>query len=438
MADTNEQLRFLSQTTFIEEATTPYKLRFTLYSIFTAFIFFLIWASFANVKEIVKTNGKIIPMGQVQTIQHLEGGIIENHSVREGDIVKKGQILIKIDDSHIKAEYERIEVKQFSLKILEERLASTVSAREANFSKISNQYSNLVEQQKEIIISSKMAKNEEEEVLRKQIDQKKGILRTLVNQKRTTSQNVSIAKEGYQLEKQAYEAGIGTKTSYLSAKSNYNNQKGELERIKAQINTAQDQIEEFESRLASQGFSSKDKIQQELAKVKNEITENNKIMESLNKRVEKLIIKSPVNGIVKGLEYTTVGAVIAPGAKIMEIVPTDQELVAEIKIFPHDVGHVKIGDQVNIKVTSFDFSRYGTIQGVLKAVSATTFSSDRGETYYKANVSLSKNYIGKDPQKNIILPGMEVLGDIVTGDKTVMQFLLKPVHISLQGAFSER
>ncbi|MDH5581929.1 MAG: HlyD family type I secretion periplasmic adaptor subunit, partial [Bdellovibrionales bacterium] len=293
-------------------------------------------------------------------------------------------------------------------------------------------------QQKEIIISSKMAKNEEEEVLRKQIDQKKGILSTLLKQKITAEKNVSIARESYLLEKEAYDSGIGTKTSYLAAKSSFNREKGSLEQIKAQIMTARDQIKEFESRFASIEFSSNDKVQQELAEIKNEITENNGVIENLKKRVEKLIVKSPVNGIVKGLEYTTIGAVIPPGAKVMEIVPTDQELIAEVKIYPHDVGHVKIGDLVNIKVTSFDFSRYGTLEGVLRSVSATTFSSERGETYYKANISLSKNYVGNNPKKNIILPGMEILGDIVTGDKTVMQFLLKPVHTSLQGAFSER
>lgn len=106
----------------------------------------------------------------------------------------------------------------------------------------------------------------------------------------------------------------------------------------------------------------------------------------------------------------------------MEIVPTDEELIAEIKIPPQDVGHVKIGDTVTIKVTSYDFSRYGTIKGNLESVSASTFTGEKGETFYKARVKLEQNYVGDNPKQNYILPGMEVLGDIITGDKTVMQF----------------
>ncbi len=438
MADQNEQLRFLSQTAFIEEATTPYKLKFTLYCIFGALIAFIIWASFANVKEIVKTTGKVIPSGLVQTIQHLEGGVVKTINVQEGQIVKTGDVLLRIDDTNILSEFERLEVKQFGLKIREERLSSIAEDRKANFGQISNQYPSLVRQQEEIIRSFQKAQNEEKAIIERQLDQKRNARDSLLRLIETTRKNVAIALENYNLEKEAFEGGIGLKTSFLNAKSNYINQKGELERLDVQIKAAEDQISEFESRLASQGFTSKDRVQQELAEVKNQIAENEKTLVNLKNRVEKLTLKSPVNGIVKGLTVTTIGAVIPPGQKIMEVVPTDQELIAEVKIFPHDVGHVKVGDHVNLKLTTFDFSRYGTIDGFLDSVSATTFSTERGDTYYKGFIVLTKNYVGDDPKKNIILPGMEVLGDIVTGDKTVMDYLLKPIHVSLHGAFSER
>ena len=122
----------------------------------------------------------------------------------------------------------------------------------------------------------------------------------------------------------------------------------------------------------------------------------------------------------------------------MEIVPSDRELVAEIKIMPHDVGHITLGDPVSVKITSYDFSRYGIINGTLESISPTTFVTEKGETHYKARVRLEKGFVGHNSKKNIIMPGMEIMGDIVTGDKTVMQFLLKPIHVSLMGAFSER
>jgi membrane fusion protein, adhesin transport system len=134
----------------------------------------------------------------------------------------------------------------------------------------------------------------------------------------------------------------------------------------------------------------------------------------------------------------TVGGVIPPGAIITEIVPLDKELVVEAKIQPRDVGHVRIGQPVTVKVTTYDFSRYGGITGELKDVSASTFLDEQGEPYYKGIVELDRNYVGKDPMHNRVMPGMTVQADIKTGKKTLFSYLLKPVYSSVSTAFRER
>lgn len=138
------------------------------------------------------------------------------------------------------------------------------------------------------------------------------------------------------------------------------------------------------------------------------------------------------------MEIHTVGGVIAPGQRLMEIVPLDNELIAEVKVMPLDIGHIGTGDPVNVKITSYDSSRYGSIDGTVTGLSATTFSEAQGAPYYKGQIKLSKNYVGDVEGKNKILPGMIVNADIITGEKSILAYLLKPIHLSMQSAFAER
>lgn len=438
MDESNEQLRFLSQTAFIEEATTPYMLSFTLWAISGTMLLFIIWACFANVKEVVKATGVVIPSGHVQIIQHLEGGVVTDIKIFEGQIVKKNQPLLTLAGEQVKSERSRLRVKQFTLKLRAERLNSITQNRKPDFSKITHQYPGLIKKQHEIVNSMNLSNLEEKSVLKNQLQQKIDGKRSLVQNKSTLLKNLKVGLETYSIERRAFESGIGSKTTYLSAKSNLIQQKGDLGRLKVEIQQSSEQIKEFESRLKSFDSSSRGKLLQELGEIDNQIAENENVLNSFDDRVDRLIVRAPVSGIVKGLEINTIGAVVSPGKAIMEIVPSDRELVAEIKIMPHDIGHVTLGDPVTVKITSYDFSRYGIIQGTLESVSPTTFVTEKGETHYKGRVRLEKGFVGGDPKKNLIMPGMEIMGDIVTGDKTVMQFLLKPIHVSLSGAFSER
>jgi HlyD family secretion protein/adhesin transport system membrane fusion protein len=168
------------------------------------------------------------------------------------------------------------------------------------------------------------------------------------------------------------------------------------------------------------------------------LAQNHEVLEKMNNRVGRLDVQSPVNGLVKGLTVNTVGGVIQPGQALMEIVPLDSQLVVEVRIPPQHIGHLKVGMPVQVKVSTFDFSRYGAITGKLEFLSPTTFMGERGERFYRGRVRLDKNYVGTNEAQNIILPGMTVMTDIITGDKTIMAYLLKPIHNSIKTAFTER
>lgn len=149
-------------------------------------------------------------------------------------------------------------------------------------------------------------------------------------------------------------------------------------------------------------------------------------------------MRSPVRGIVKGLKLHTVGGVVAPGEVLLEIVPMDEELIVETRISPYDIGHVQVNQPAKVKVIAYDFARYGAISGVLKSISASTFRDDDGVPFYKGIIDLDKNHLGDDPDTNLVLPGMTVQADINTGEKSILQYLLKPIYVSASQAFRER
>ncbi|HXF90773.1 MAG TPA: HlyD family type I secretion periplasmic adaptor subunit, partial [Candidatus Nitrosotenuis sp.] len=235
-----------------------------------------------------------------------------------------------------------------------------------------------------------------------------------------------------------FEKGFTTKTNVLEAEKEYNIIEGEIEKTKSEISQHKQSIAEFETRLKSLESSLRDEALEKLATLESEIVENSKNIEKLKNQIDRLEVRSPVKGIVKGLEVTTIGGVVAPGQKIMEIVPIDDVMLAEVKIFPGDIGNLKIGQECLVKVSAYDFSRYGSIEGELIYLSATTFVSKEGITYYKGRIKLTKNYVGNNPNVNIVLPGMVVNADIITGEKTILGYLLKPIQVTLSTALREK
>ena len=172
--------------------------------------------------------------------------------------------------------------------------------------------------------------------------------------------------------------------------------------------------------------------------VTNELAQVNSLLDKLYDRVRRLKILSPIDGVIKGLKVHTAGGVISAGAIILEIMPLNEELLVETRITTRDVGHVEIGQPANIKVTAYDYARYGSISGELKMISTSTFLDKQGDLYYKGVISMDRDYVGNDPQVNKVFPGMTVQADIKTGRKTLLEYLLKPIVSSIGNGFRER
>ncbi len=437
--DKNRQLRLLGLTSILEEATTPYLIRTSTLIVSLAFLSFLVWTGFAKIKEVARTVGEIVPSGHIQVIQHLEGGIVDEILVEEDALVSKGQILLRIRGEAIKADLDRLITKKNLLDQRRQRLSAFLDNADMSTTDISTLKNARQPVSNHNILSGMLlAQKNEIQVLKEQITQKHEQLVLLKREKSTIEKNLKITRKSFQTQKQLYEERLVPQTNYLNALQEVNARKGQLDAMTIQIRQAEQSVKEFEWRLESQGSKSRDNILQQLGQVEDELADNRDMISKLAQQVKRLELVSPANGIVKGLTIHTIGGIIPPGRPLMEIVPLDKELIAEVKISPGDIGHVKTGAHVTVKVTTFDFSRYGAIDGTITALSATTFTSERGSPYYKGLIKLAKHYVGNDSNMNKVLPGMIVNADIITGEKSLLAYMLKPIHRSLNSAFIER
>jgi adhesin transport system membrane fusion protein len=437
IATSEDQIKYLSQAVQLEEAVSPAIIRTTMMTIGTAILAFTIWAGFTNINEVARTPGEVVPSGYQQVVQHLEGGIVGKIDVAEGDLVSKGQVVVELDGTGLTEDLQRARSKQVSLQMQEERLRAFIEKRDPDFSAFSKDHQNIVKDQINFFSSMENVNQEERKVIAEQIEQKRRVIGSLNGELVTAQQNLGISQQLFQKREELHNKGFLSETKYLEGRQALNAIEGDISQIKSRISVAQAEIAEYQKRLSSLGFSQNDRVNERLDAVMVERLQHEEILRKLEERSKRLAIRAPISGIVKGLSVNTIGAVVKPGEVLMEIVPVDKDLVVQVKIQPQHIGHLKLGQPVKVKFSSYDFSRYGLLDGKLEQISATTFSGEGGERYYQGRIRLDKNYVGKD-KANIIVPGMTVMAEIITGEKTILQYLLKPIHNSLKTAFSER
>ncbi|MSO92772.1 MAG: HlyD family type I secretion periplasmic adaptor subunit [Rhodospirillales bacterium] len=434
----DRQTRFLAQSVILEEGGSTGLIRVGMITIGVVICAFLVWAAATDVDEVAATSGEVIPTGQVQAIQHLEGGIISQLLVVEGEMVDKGQTLLRLDAAGTLSEQDQLRARVAALHLQSERLRAIGLGVNPDWAVVSATYQNLIDDQKAIYESVKKAAAGWREVVFDQIKQRKSELAIFVHQEETLSRNIAILEEELAMREQLFQKGLSSKIVYLDVQRQVNQAHGDIAKLRNDRTRTREALGEAESRLAQLDTDLRETALREMGTVTAELAQ---LRENLNKaedKVQRLHVKAPVRGIVKGLKTHTIGGVITPGQVALEIVPLDKELVVETRITTRDVGHVQVGQPVTVKVTTFDFARYGGITGELKDISASTFLDEKGNPFYKGIVSLDRTYVGYNPERNRIVPGMTVQADVHTGRKTLLEYLLKPIYSSVSHSFRER
>lgn len=436
--ESERDLLHLSQTALLEERYAPKLIRITMLTLSIAIVCFLGWATITEVNEMARAKGDVVPDGYVQTVQHLEGGIISHILVEEGQLVKQGQALLRLNGEDSARDLQEMHAKERTLRLQSERLRAFIDGREPNFSHMKDVSPAMIRDQQRMFADMIDAREQESAVISTQIEQKQQVLAALQSRSTTLARTISLVREELTMQEDLLAKGLTSRLRAIDKRKELEAVSGEYASVQNNIKEARQSIGEYSTRLKSLNARHRDEAFRQLEAVDSSLAQEGEGLAKQQNRVRRLEVLAPVDGLVKGLEINTIGGVIAPGQPLMQIVPLNASLVVEAKISPKDIGHVRTGKPVQVKVHAFDYTRYGAVEGVLDFISATTFVDPQQNTYYRGRITLHKNYIGPDPDHNILVPGMTVDADIVTGQKTVLDYLLKPIKTAAYTAFTER
>ena len=432
------QARHLAQAIQLEESGTSPLIRFSLILTSALCLVFFIWSGFTDVPEIASSEGSVIPAGQVIIIQHLEGGVVESVQVQDGQLVEEGQTILKLNPAAALSDLEQSRAREAALLLKAERLKAFVEGRVPDFTIAGNGYANLAADNQSIYQSQIHALDSTKAVTLSQIDQKRSELLSLQDQRSTLQDQVDALEQEVKQREDLYHHHLITLVQLLDNKRELARLQGELTRNLSQTVTAREALSESESKLTDQDATLRKQNMDELSTVISEIAQVQESIGRLEDRVKRLVVVAPGRGYVKGLVQHYPGAVIQPGGGICEIVPVDREMLIDAKLDTRDVGHLQPGQRVKIKVQTYDPARYGFAWGTLKLVSANSFMDEKNKPYFKGVITLDHDYVGSEPGLYRVTPGMTVNAEIITGSKSLLQYMLKPIFTQLHESFHER
>ena len=399
----------------------------------------LIWAGFAELEEVATANGAVVPQGQSKVIQHLEGGIIEAIYVREGDTVAAGDPLVQLDLGQTIASKEELRIELDGLGLRRARLEAEARGTALAFpDEISARQPSLVEAERRAFEARAAELSATQSLLSEQMHQREQDLKQLEAQLRSKTTDLELSRVNFEMSSELVEEGLTSKMDHLQLQREVEALDGELAALRPSIPRAEAALQESRERMREGTLSFRREAREELGQVELTIVRTSELLHKAESQALRTEIKSPIDGVVQSLRYHTIGGVVGGGEAIMEIVPTGAYLVIEARLDATDVGYVKVGQRAVIKVSTYDFSRYGGLEGTVTLISPDAFSDDAGNTWYRMVVETEKAYLGAEPGNLPIAPGMQTIVEIHTGQKSVMQFLLKPVLKVREEAFRER
>ena len=412
---------------------------YLLYTITALLLIGLVWAAFAELEEVARGAGRVIPSRQIQVVQSPERGIIKEIAAEEGGIVEAGQVLVRIDDTGFSSELGEIEQKRLALLAQVARLDAESTGAELAFDDDLRQKApDLVAEQESVYRAKHDAYGNDILVLEKQADQRRSEIAELTAKRDQLRTTTEIMRRELAIKEKLYRTKVLPEVQYLELSRHFKENEGELAVTEASIGRAEAALQEAEERLNNATLQFRATAQEELANTRAELSVLGETVRRAEHKVSGTELKSPVKGVVNKLNVTSLGAVVQPGENIVEIVPMEDSLLIEARIRPQDVAFLHPGQKANVKITAYDFSIYGGLSGSLERISADTTTDDNGDTYYRVIIKTDKNYLRTETSPLPIIPGMVATVDILTGKKSVLDYLLKPITKMRKEALRER
>jgi len=416
--------------------------RFAYILTITAFLFFgvfIAWANFAELDEVTRGNATIIPSSKTQVIQNLEGGILAEILVREGDIVERGDILVRIDNTSAQANFRDARTRHRALLAKVARLEAELSGEPLDFPEEVLANAPELAADEGATYSARHSQFEAQvAVLQAQVRQRQQEIQETESRRTQAGRSLGLAREEYAITAPMVQKNLMPKVDLLRIEREISDLEGEIGTLKHTLPRLEQAVQEAKQRVAEFEFTTKVQISDELSQAKAELKSVSEMLTAGQDRVVRTEVRSPVRGTIKQIKHNTVGGVIQPGQDILEIVPLDDTLLVEAQVRPADIAFLRPGQDATIKVTAYDFSIYGGLKAKLEQISADTIKDEQGESFYRVYLRTAQNTLVHQGKELPIIPGMTASVEILTGQKTVLDYILKPILKARDRALKER
>lgn len=402
-------------------------------------VIFIIWAKFAVLDEVTRGFGKVIPSQRVQEIQNLEGGILSDIYVNEGQVVEKGTVLCRINNEQAASYFRDADAKADEHRAAIARLLAVADGTDPQFDEdLKKKAPQLVMDQMRIYEADVRELEIELDLLRDQVEQKQQEVTEMEGRKKQLARSLKVAEKQRDIAKPLVEKQIHSELDYLALEQKVLELRGDVEALALGIPRVKRAVKEAMGRIEQRKAEHRSEALEEINLRRRELISIQENLSAGSDRVTRTDVRSPVRGIVKHILINTLGGVVQPGESIMEVVPLDDTLLVEAHIKPSDIAFLHPDQKAQVKITAYDFSIYGGLEGTVEHISADTIQNEKGENFYLVKVRTKQNSMPYQGEELPIIPGMTAQVDVLTGKKSVLDYLLKPILKAKQNALRER
>nr|WP_256590439.1 HlyD family type I secretion periplasmic adaptor subunit [Pseudomonas sp. Irchel 3A18] len=399
----------------------------------------LIWAHYAVLQEVTTGEGKAIPSSKVQVIQNLEGGIVTEIFVREGQVVNKGDTLLRLDDTRFLSNRGESEVDRLTLTAQVERLAAEAEGRPLLLpQELLDKAPQVAADERALYESRQRRLDGEQRTLNEQLRQKTQELAEFRSRQEQFRNSLALVQQELDMSIPLVGSGAVSPVEILRLKRNAVEMRGSMNANTLAIPRAEAAINETRSRIQESELTFRSEASRELNEKRADLAKISANRIAIDDRMTRTTVTSPVRGIVKTLKINTIGGVVQPGSDLLEIVPLEDNLLIEARVRPQDVAFLHPGQKAMVKFSAYDYTIYGGLPARLEMIGADTVTDDKGNSFYLIQVRTDRNHLGGEDRPLLIIPGMVATVDIITGEKSVMDYLLKPVLKGGSEALRER
>ncbi len=416
---------------------TPQGARIVIWLSVVSLAVLLLWSAFAVLDEVTRGEGKVIPSRQIQILQSMDGGIVSEILAREGQTVKVGDLLLKVDPTRMVSSLRENQSQYLALLAKGARLrALAESSRFTPPQEVVQQAPDIVEAERALYESRRAELDATIGVARQQATQRAQELVSMRARREQAAQSYTLTARELDMTRPLVRTGAVSDVELLRLERDVARYRGERDSANSDIPRLESAVAEANRKIQEIELTFRNVARSELSEVNAKLSTLSEGSAALEDRVKQTEIRSPVNGTVKQLKVNTVGGVVQPGKDVIELVPSDDALLLEAKVLPRDIAFLRPGQKALVKFTAYDFAVYGGLEATLEQIGADSVVDEKGNAYFVVRVRTLSNTIGQ--QKLPIIPGMVAEVDILTGKKTVLSYLLKPILRAKARALTER